>query len=60
MKLTGYTPEQREKALACKTTEELLEYLAAEGVGLIDEELEKISGGTLLDWDTSYALKLKK
>lgn len=39
------TPEQKEKALACKTPEELLALAKAEGYKLSDEDLENIAGG---------------
>ena len=45
MRLEDLTPEQKEKALACKTPEELLELAKAEGYELSDEELEAVSGG---------------
>ena len=37
MKLEDLTPEQKEKALACKTTEELIALARAEGVELTDK-----------------------
>ncbi len=47
------TDEQKEKAKACKTTKELLDYLSAEGVELSDEAgaelpdeaLDMVAGG---------------
>ena len=39
------TPEQREKARACKTPEEILALAQEEGYDISDEELEAISGG---------------
>lgn len=42
------TPEQQEKARACKTSEDVLALVKEEGLGLSDEELEAVSGG---DWD---------
>ena len=39
------TPEQKEKALACKTPEEMLALAQEEGYDLSDGELETISGG---------------
>ena len=56
MKFEDLTPEQREKAKACKTPEDFLS-LAKEGnYELSDEELEAISGGSWGDcgnhcWD---------
>ena len=40
------TEEQKEKAKACKTAKELLDYLSAEGVELPDEVLDAICGGS--------------
>ena len=45
MEFTDLTPEQQEKAKACKTPEELLELARAEGVELSDEQLEGVAGG---------------
>ena len=39
------TPEQKERARACKTTEELVALAQEEGVDLTDEDLDAISGG---------------
>lgn len=49
MKFEELTPEQREKALACKTPEEFLALAKEEGYELSSEDLEGISGG--IDWD---------
>ena len=46
MELTNLTPEQIEKAKACKTTDELAALAKSEGVELSDEELEAVSGGS--------------
>lgn len=43
------SPELREKARACKTTEELLTLAETEGVELSDDQLEAVSGGAM--WD---------
>ena len=40
------TPEQMEKARACKNASELVELAKAEGVELTDEQLDAIAGGT--------------
>jgi len=48
MRLADLTPEQMERAKACKTPEEILELAKEEGYELSDEELEAVSGG---DWD---------
>ena len=45
MKFEDLSPDQQEKAKACKTTEELLELAKAEGYELSDEDLNAISGG---------------
>lgn len=42
------TPEQREKAKACKSAEDILSLANEEGYELSDEQLEAVSGG---DWD---------
>ena len=42
------TPEQKERARACKDPEELLALAREEGYELSDEELGAISGG----WET--------
>ena len=39
------TDEQKEKAQACKTDEELLALAAREGIELPDEALDAVSGG---------------
>ena len=43
------TPEQQEKAKACKTSEELEALVAKEGLHLSKDELEGLSGGTGCD-----------
>lgn len=48
MDLDKLTPEQKEKAKACESLNELLELARAEGVELSEEQLDAISGGT--DW----------
>lgn len=45
MNFEDLTPEQQEKALACKTTEELVELAKSEGVDLTDEQLSAVAGG---------------
>lgn len=47
MKFEDLTTEQKEKAIACKTPEELLEFAKSEKIKLTDEQLDSISGG----WD---------
>ena len=39
------TPEQLERAKACKTPEEVLALAREEGYELTDEDLESVSGG---------------
>lgn len=51
MKFEDLSPEQREKALTCKSLDELIELAKQEGVELSDEQLDAISGG--LDWGCS-------
>ena len=48
MNLEDLSPELKEKALACKTPEELLALASEEGYELSDEELAAVSGG--VDW----------
>ena len=45
MNFEDLTPEQQEKARACKTPEEMLALAKAEGYELSDEDLEMVSGG---------------
>ena len=45
MNFEELTPEQIEKAKACKTTEELVALAKAEGVELTDDQLAAASGG---------------
>ena len=45
MDFNDLTPEQMEKAKACKTPEELFALAKEEGVELTDEQIEAISGG---------------
>ena len=53
MNVTDYreqmTPEQMEKARACKTTDELIELAKSEGIELNEEQLEALSGGSWTD-----------
>jgi len=44
MKFENLTPEQQEKAKACKTPEEVIALAKEEGYNLSDEELEAVSG----------------
>ncbi|MBP3885196.1 MAG: Nif11-like leader peptide family natural product precursor [Olsenella sp.] len=47
MNLEDLTPEQQERARACKTPEEILALAKEEGYELSDEELDSISGGMM-------------
>ncbi len=53
MDFNNVSPELREKALACKTSEELIELAREEGIELTDEQLEAVSGGETL-WEVMY------
>ena len=50
MNLDDLSPELKEKALACKSPQEILELAKSEGYELSDETLETISGGSWEDW----------
>lgn len=52
MKYEDLTPEQREKVASCTSAEELLQLVELEGIGLDDEQLEAISGGS--SWTSSH------
>ena len=43
------TPEQMDKARACKSSGELVELAKSEGVELTDDQLDAIAGGTWYD-----------
>lgn len=45
MTFEDLSPELKEKALACKTPEELLALAKTEGIDLTNDQLESISGG---------------
>ena len=47
--LEALSPEQREKARACATPEDVLAFAKEQGYTLSDDELEAISGGGF--WD---------
>lgn len=49
MNIENFTPEQVERAKACKTAEELFALAKQEGVELTDEQLDQVSGGS--DWN---------
>lgn len=46
-------PELRERAIACKSPEELLELAKQEGIELSDDQLSAISGGSWNDCDSN-------
>lgn len=48
MNYDDLTPDQKEKAKACKTVDELVELAKSEGIELSDAELEGMAGG--LSW----------
>ena len=45
MNLDNLTPEQQEKARACKTPEDVIALAKQEGYELSDDELKEVSGG---------------
>ena len=45
MRFEDLSPELKEKALVCKTPDELLKLAKQEGIELTDAQLETISGG---------------
>ena len=49
MKLENLTPEQMEKARACKTPEDVLALAKEEGYELSDEEIAAVSGGAWVE-----------
>ena len=51
MNIEDLTPEQMEKAKACKSPEELAALAESEGVELSDKELDSLSGGNAItEW----------
>jgi bacteriocin-like protein len=44
--INDLTPEQMEKARACKNSDELVELAKSEGIELTDDQLDSISGGS--------------
>ena len=47
MNLENLTPEQQEKARACKTPEDILALAKEKGYELSDDQLESIAGGSI-------------
>ncbi len=56
--LNGLTDEQKEKAKACKTPEELTSLLGELGVELPDELLDAVAGGQGFESDLDFVLFL--
>lgn len=54
MNTRDLTPDQIERSKACRTTTELVALAKAEGIELIDEQMESISGG----WDDGDSSKV--
>ena len=52
MDFENLSPELKEKALACKSTDELFELAKSEGIELSDEQIAAISGGQSWGCDT--------
>lgn len=50
MNIENLSPEQLEKAKACKSAEELFALAKEEGVELSEKELEAINGGMVSGW----------
>ena len=50
MIIEDMTPEQKERALACKTPEEVFALAKEDGLELTQEEFETVSGGSTC-WD---------
>lgn len=44
------TDEQKEKAKACKTMDELMEFIGKEGIELPDDLLDNVAGGFQIQW----------
>ena len=55
MEFNELTEEQRAKARACRTREELMELAKSEGVELTNEELDAVSGGVWSCTDNEFA-----
>ena len=55
MDFKDLTPDQMEKAKACKTPEDILALAKEEGISLSNEQLEAISGGTNWTCDGGYS-----
>ena len=51
MDYSNLTNEQMEQVRACKTTEDLMNLIQAEGMELTDEQLEAVAGGGTSAWD---------
>lgn len=55
MEFTDLTEEQKAKARACQSREELLELAKSEGVELSDDQLDSVSGGVWSCTDNEFA-----
>ena len=53
MDFENLTDEQRKKARACKTPEDILALAKAEGYEISEEELEAVAGGGV--WSTCHS-----
>ena len=51
MNCNDLSPEMKERALACKTADEIVSLAKEEGVELSEEQLEAIAGGNAWDCD---------
>ena len=51
--LKGLSEEQIAKVKACKSQEEMLALAKQEGIELTDEQLEVVSGGSLLGYESA-------
>ena len=47
--ISELTPEQMEKARACKSADDLIELAKSEGIELNDDQLDAIAGGSWYD-----------
>ena len=52
--LNGLSEENKAKALACKTPEELASLAKSEGVELTPDQLDSFAGGRIIDWDHPF------
>ncbi len=57
--LASLTDEQKEKAKACKTAKELVDFLAEAGVELPDELLDEVAGGKFFEKDNTIQINIQ-